>query len=284
MLTGMQKIANIHTFEDRLFLRDISHMSLLVYMCGLAATAALVVTLGALAPQALDPAFRWIAGAGSFSLPWLAQWLCALGVVSLATLLVHEVVHGLFFKLFAPAGSRVTFGANWNMGMLYTCAEGIIYTRRQYVITLLAPSMLVSTAILAAACAVGNPVFGVLAAAIHLSGCTGDWGYVHKICQNPSITHCEDTAWGVQFYHASAAASDHADARNDSSANAEPAASTTGSSSTSASSSTTADSPSNAYASEESFAAQASALDPHCPENAARPTRNTAPTHPEVRS
>ena len=37
-------------------------------------------------------------------------------------------------------------------------------------------------------------------AVLHLTGCAGDWGYVHELRADPLITHCEDTSYGVCFY------------------------------------------------------------------------------------
>ena len=84
--------------------------------------------------------------------------------------------------------------------MLYACAEGIVYTRRQYLIIALAPTFVVTPLVVAAGLACGCPVAGAFAAVLHLTGCAGDWGYVHELRADPLITHCEDTSYGVCFY------------------------------------------------------------------------------------
>ena len=47
----------------------------------------------------------------------------------MASFAVHELVHAVFFKLLAPAGAHVTFGANRETAMIYACAEGVVYSR-----------------------------------------------------------------------------------------------------------------------------------------------------------
>lgn len=194
----MRKRSDIHTFEDESFLKSMTHMSAVVCAVGFALAVALGIALDWWAPGFLDARLRALFGGDGFmdSLIWTA-WALAAVMVSLAA---HELVHGVFFKLFAPAGARVTFGANWKRGMLYACAEGVVYTRRQYLVIALAPSVVVTAAVVVAGVACACPVAGVLAATVHLSGCTGDWAYVRAICADPLITHCEDTSYGVCFF------------------------------------------------------------------------------------
>lgn len=196
----MSRIGGIHTFEDKRFLLRAARMSGVVFAGGAALTVALFVALGMWAPTALDPVLRglWIPGDSTDASEVL--WLLGMGVTSLASLVLHEAVHAIFFKAFAPRGARVTFGANWKLGMLYACAEGIVYPRRRYIAIAVAPSIAVSVVALAVGWASGNPVGGCAVAVIHLTGCTGDWEYLRAIHVNPCIAFCEDTSWGVAFY------------------------------------------------------------------------------------
>ena len=75
-----------------------------------------------------------------------------------------------------------------------------MYTRRQYLIIALAPTFVVTLLVVAAGLACGCPVAGAFTAVLHLTGCAGDWGYVHELRADPLITHCEDTSYGVCFY------------------------------------------------------------------------------------
>ena len=200
MLGAMIKRSDIHTFEDEAFLRGMTRLSAVAFAGGLAATIVLAVVLTVAAPELFD---RWLIGTfapegdGFFDyLRWFG-WIAVATVVALAA---HELVHGALFKLFAPAGSRVYFGANWKRGMLYACADGIVYTRRQYLMIALAPSFVVTTALVAAGFACACPTAGAFAAALHLSGCAGDWCYAAEIIRDPAIAYCMDTDWGVCFY------------------------------------------------------------------------------------
>lgn len=196
----MRKIADIRTFEDRSLLRWVSRASVRVLAAAVVLCAALTAALALGAPAALDPAVAGILSLRRFSAGGVARWVLALGAVPLVALVAHELVHALFFKLFAPRGVRVTFGANWAAGMIFACAEGIVYTRRQYLAIAASPSVIVSAALLAAGLVLANPVLALGTAGIHLCGCTGDWYYIRAILRDPEVTHCEDTTWGVRFF------------------------------------------------------------------------------------
>ena len=113
---------------------------------------------------------------------------------------MHELVHAVFFKLFAPAGARVTFGANLETCMIYACAEGVVYSRRRYMAVCLAPTVIVTAAFALGFTCSGYPLLCYLAAGLHLSGCVGDWYYVRTILRDRRIVACEATSFGVRFF------------------------------------------------------------------------------------
>ena len=197
----MRKIADIRTFEDKEFqgrmLRASAVTVVLGAVLGVAWFAAGVPQLLGLPGVELRAVFT---EEGAGALPPSFWWFATCAVGCFVSLAVHEVVHGVFFKLLAPAGTRVTFGANWKAGMLYACAKGIVYTRRQYLVIALAPTVAVTAILLALGVATGWPLAFYLIAVLHLSGCTGDWEYARAISRDPRITHCEDTEWGVAFF------------------------------------------------------------------------------------
>ena len=197
MLWAMIKVGDIRTFEDETFLRSMMRASVAALAAGLALAAVLAGALAVLAPEALDPAIR---GLASGDVLGLIVAVALSTVAAVPAFIAHELVHGALFKLFAPAGARVTFGANWKMGMVYACAENIVYTRGQYLAVALAPTVAVTAVALAIGAAVGAPVAGAYVAALHLSGCAGDWGYAAAIIRDPAIRYCEDTDFGVAFY------------------------------------------------------------------------------------
>ncbi|OUP09129.1 DUF3267 domain-containing protein [Collinsella sp. An2] len=175
-------------------------MTVIVLAAGIAVCVALTAVLAVVTPNLLDSGLRGLFVSGDSGVWSAIVWLVAVAVGTCLSLLVHEGVHAALFKVFAPHDSRVTFGANWKMGMIYACAEGIVYTRRQYMAVSLAPSIVVTLLAVALGVLAGCPVMGVVIAVLHLSGCTGDWGYARAIAGDPNIAWCEDTTWGVQFF------------------------------------------------------------------------------------
>lgn len=127
-------------------------------------------------------------------------WIVGLAAISMASFAVHELVHGVFFKLLAPAGAKVTFGANRETAMIYACAEGVVYSRRRYMAVCLAPTVVVTAALALGFAFSGYPLLCYLAAGLHLSGCVGDWYYVRTILRDRRIVACEDTSFGVRFF------------------------------------------------------------------------------------
>ena len=208
----MKKIGAIHTFEDQGFLRRAAHASLAVIAGGVVAAVLWYALFEALSgatgvavlpfelPVALGAVGARMVGANPVTAHVNVMWWVSIALVTLAALVVHELVHGFFFRQFAPAGSRVTFGANLKLGMLYASAEGILYTRQQYTVIALSPSIVVTALLLAIGIGLKWPLWTIAVVTFHLSGCTGDWGYVRAILRDRTITHCEDTSWGVEFY------------------------------------------------------------------------------------
>ena len=210
----MRKIGDIHTFEDQAFLRWAVRASAAVLFGGAAAVVlwcAGFTALGRLAGVPVVPLelARPLGGLGA----WLLGvddahggidpvWWLSLAAAIAVSLVAHELVHAVFFRAYAPPGAHVRFGANWRLGMIYASAEGIVYTRRHYLVIALAPSVAVTLAVLAVGTGLKWPLWTILVATVHLSGCTGDWGYVRALRRDPSIAWCEDTAWGVAFYAA----------------------------------------------------------------------------------
>ncbi len=198
----MKRIACIHTFEDKAFLARMMRMTAATLVVGAIAGVAWFVSG---APDMLGLPGSELASvlhgddAHASVLPPVFWWLAFGSVGCFASLAVHELVHAVCFKLFAPAGTKVTFGANWKAGMLYACAENITYTRGQYLVIALAPTFAVTLLLAALGVVSGWPVLAYIVAVLHLSGCTGDWGYVATMLGDARITHCIDRDWGVEF-------------------------------------------------------------------------------------
>jgi hypothetical protein len=127
--------------------------------------------------------------------------LLAIAVISVAVMIVHELVHGAVIAVF---GARPRFGATLIGGSVlgtafYTTAPGHVFTRRQYLAVTLAPTVLLSVAgIPACLLPFGNMLW--LPFAIHFTGCVGDLGIARLTYRQPAGTGCEDLRDGVRFW------------------------------------------------------------------------------------
>lgn len=198
-------------FEDEAFLRSMRRASAAVALAGLGVAALWGLAMVALRDVLGAPVVPFELGAVLGSLGnrimgaeggqgFKIWWWVLLAAVPVASLGAHELVHAFFFKRYAPPGTRVSFGSNAGMGMLYASAEGVLYTRGQYLVIALAPSIVVSLLIIALGMGLRWPLWTFIVATAHLVGCTGDWGYARAIVADPAIAWCEDTSYGVAFF------------------------------------------------------------------------------------
>ena len=142
----MNEISNIHAFEDEDFLHACFVWGMVVVGVFAVCLVPVFMLLGGPADLDAADAGGWTAVLG---------WIVGLAAVSAASFAVHELVHGVFFKLLAPAGAQVTFGANRETAMIYACAEGVVYSRRRYMAVCLAPTVVVTAAFALGVCVLG---------------------------------------------------------------------------------------------------------------------------------
>lgn len=133
-----------------------------------------------------------------------------LGLV--AVVVVHEVVHGLAML---PHGARPRFGFTRLAGVVpafYCTADGHRFTQPQFAWIALAPTLVVSAllGVVAAMPWIGPGVVAV--AALHLSGCAGDWVMLAVAARQPRGTLVEDLATGMRFHPPAAPAASGLDA------------------------------------------------------------------------
>ncbi|WP_017549290.1 DUF3267 domain-containing protein [Salinicoccus carnicancri] len=115
-----------------------------------------------------------------------------------AVFTVHEGIHGLFFKLFSSS-SRIKFG--YTSGMLYATAPGSVYTRKQYMVIILMPFIVISVLLLILMFAFLHPSIKYILA-IHTGGCAGDFYYVYLMMKYSNLEYAEDTDVGMTLYEA----------------------------------------------------------------------------------
>lgn len=154
--------------------------------------AALAVALSVVAGTGVIEEMRALPG------DWgAALWPLAMAALSVAALPVHELVHALFMRVLGGPGTRVSFG--YQAGMLYAGCPGLVLSKPRFVAVLLAPTVLVTAALLGLGLVLGYPFMTLWAAVLHLSGCSGDILAAGAILRERACTHCRDTERGVEL-------------------------------------------------------------------------------------
>ena len=154
--------------------------------------AALAVALSVVAGTGVIEEMRALPG------DWGAvMWPLAMAALSVVALPVHELVHALFMRVLGGPGTRVSFG--YQAGMLYAGCPGLVLSKARFVAVLLAPTVLVTAALLGLGLVLGYPFMTLWAAVLHLSGCSGDILAAGAILRERACTHCRDTERGVEL-------------------------------------------------------------------------------------
>lgn len=181
----MTALLDIDFLADERLRARLARWSLAIFAVGLLTSLLLAVVL---APDAspLGPALQFL----------------LLVAATLVSMPVHELVHALFFRLMGGRGTRVRFGHA--AGMLYAGCPGLVLPRARFLCVLLAPAVLVTGVLVLLGMVFDLHFIGMLAAAIHLSSCTGDLLAAWLIAREPACTHCEDTEVGVRLLAAGA--------------------------------------------------------------------------------
>lgn len=113
------------------------------------------------------------------------------------SLVIHEAVHGIFFKAFKPSG-KVKFG--FKSGMAYATSPGSFYTKTQFFIISIAPFVVLTGLFIFLRFLGVNESVVYLIFALHTSGCVGDFYYCILLINRPVGILVEDTEKGINFY------------------------------------------------------------------------------------
>lgn len=182
----MRQVLDVNILEDQATQRRVTLLGLP------AGIAALILMI------AMPLADRLGGGVGELQGFWAGSslgWAIALLAVYIVSLPVHELVHAAFFKLFGPAGTRITFG--FKSGMLYAGCPGRRFSRGQMTAVLLAPFALLSLTYLALGALLGLPFMMLAVFLLHTSGCVGDFYFAWLIARHPEADLIEDTPVGI---------------------------------------------------------------------------------------
>ncbi|HEL2000707.1 TPA: DUF3267 domain-containing protein [Streptococcus suis] len=129
---------------------------------------------------------------------WIATVLFPILIV------VHEAIHGLFFKIFCP-DNPVKYGFNWKSGMAYATSPGSLYNRMQMLVISLAPFVVISLVLtMLVGFGMMNTTLYFMLATMHGATCAGDFYYAYLLLvkfakENIAV---EDTETGLIIYQA----------------------------------------------------------------------------------
>lgn len=184
----MRTLGDIDFFGDDVLCQRLVHASAWLLIGG----AALAVALSVVAGTGVIEEMRALPG------DWgAAMWPLAMAALSAVALPVHELVHALFMRILGGPGTRVSFG--YQAGMLYAGCPGLVLSKARFVAVLLAPTVLVTAALLGLGLVLGYPFMTLWAAVLHLSGCSGDILAAGAILRERACTHCRDTERGIEL-------------------------------------------------------------------------------------
>lgn len=117
-------------------------------------------------------------------------------------MVIHELIHGLFFKLFA-ANRPVQFGFNAKTMMAFVTSPGSLYSRCQFLVITLSPFVVLTT-VLTLFLAAGwlSPLAYVGVATCHAAGCVGDFdsAYLLLFPYRYGDVRVEDTETGIKIF------------------------------------------------------------------------------------
>lgn len=112
--------------------------------------------------------------------------------------ILHELIHGLFFKIFNPAG-KVKFG--FKNGMAYATSPFSFYTKGKFAAISLAPFILITIGLWSAYhYGLIRPFSFITLASLHSSACVGDFYWIYLLFRAPKNSLVEDTEVGINFY------------------------------------------------------------------------------------
>lgn len=122
-----------------------------------------------------------------------------LGVGILFILVViHELIHGLFFKVFNPNG-KVAFG--FKNGMAYATSPNSFYSKWKFIIILLSPFVFITVALyILMLLGVINAIVFTIFASLHASCCVGDFYMTFLVAKQAKGVLVEDTDVGINLY------------------------------------------------------------------------------------
>lgn len=176
----------LNIFEDRSALKRISWIQILV-------TIVTFFALYLLEGLVIHPTGSALIGSEQFGIVGAVFFIIALFFI---IIIIHELIHGLFFKLFSPE-SKVKFG--FKGGMAYATSPGTVYTRGQFFIIIIMPFIILTSIMITMMFMLPNPAYKYYIA-LHTGACAGDFYYCYLILKYKHLSYAEDTEVGMSLY------------------------------------------------------------------------------------
>ncbi|MGL6198076.1 MAG: DUF3267 domain-containing protein [Lachnospiraceae bacterium] len=135
-------------------------------------------------------------GEFSFTIGFFPLILLCAGIVFI--LLLHELVHGFFFKVYSKGKVRYGFKRFY----AYACSPDYYFRKNEYIIIGLAPFIILNLLMVLMLLFVKGALFYVLyiILAVHFVGCIGDLYVVIKLIKYKPETLIRDTGDKMEFY------------------------------------------------------------------------------------
>ena len=112
-------------------------------------------------------------------------------------LIIHELIHGLFFWLFSR--KKVTFG--FKQGLAFASCPDFLFSKTQFLITLSSPFIVITVILLILQFSLFHPIAMLFLLSWHASACAGDFYMIKLIWKTPANILVEDTASGIDFWY-----------------------------------------------------------------------------------
>ena len=117
----------------------------------------------------------------------------------LVLMVIHELIHGFFFKGLGDENTKVKFG--FKSGMAYATSPGSRYSRKRMLVIILAPFFLISLVLtLIYALHILTATSYIVLASFHAAGCAGDFFLAVAILRQKGDIAVEDTEVGINIY------------------------------------------------------------------------------------
>lgn len=176
----------LNIFENKSALKSISWIQIL-------AMTGTFIVLYLLEGFVIKPTGSALVGKEQFGIVGAVFFIIALFFI---IIIVHEAVHGLFFKIFNP-DRRVKFG--FKAGMAYATSPGTVYSRGQFFIIIVMPFVILTAIMLGLMFTIPNPAYKYYIA-LHTGACAGDFYYLYLIMKHKHLKYAVDTEVGMSLY------------------------------------------------------------------------------------